>query len=185
MAMWYGIVQCLTLRFCHFFQETFPGQQMKNISLHSGSGTRWEARLIPMTWLVPLLPTLMSRWVRRRSRAFSSGFRPWAMLGSRSRRSWPGGEARGRGGDNNSIGRTSIRSRSSRTLCFCLLLVFSYCGIYWLVSCKLSWHCFLVFRWHISMAFVRFSIIFSISILLVIFAYWLHDLALKQCAYNV
>jgi len=33
---------------------------------------------------------------------------------------------------------TNIRNRSSRTLCFCLLLVFSYCGIYWSVSCKLS-----------------------------------------------
>ena len=49
-----------------------------------------------------------------------------------------GGEARGQGGGNNSISWTNIRSRNSRTLCFCLLLVFSYCGIYWLVSCKLS-----------------------------------------------
>jgi len=90
MAMCYGTVQCLTLRFCHFFQEIFPSQQMKSRSLHSsGSGTRREARLIPMTWLVSLLPTQMSRWIRRRSWALNSGFRPWAMLGSRSRGSWP------------------------------------------------------------------------------------------------
>jgi len=98
---------------------------MKSRSLHnSGSGTRREARLIPMTWLVSLLPTLMSRWVRRRSWALNSGFRPWAMLGSRSRRSWPRGEARVRGGGNNNINMTSIRSRSSRTLCFCFFYLF-------------------------------------------------------------
>ena len=158
--MCYGTLRCLTLRFCHLFQNIFRGQQMKSRSLHSsGSDTRQEARMIPMTWLVPLLPTLMHKWVRRRSWALSNGFRPLAMLGSRLRRYWPGGEVRGRGGGNNSISRTRTRSR---TLCFYLLLVFSYCGICWLVSCKLSWHWFIVFRWHIYMTIVGFRIKFLI-----------------------
>nr|ABD32467.2 hypothetical protein MtrDRAFT_AC151521g49v2 [Medicago truncatula] len=51
MAMCYGTLGCVTLRFCHLFHEIFRGQQMKRRSLHnSGSGMRREARLTPMTW---------------------------------------------------------------------------------------------------------------------------------------
>jgi len=67
---------------------------------------------ILMTWLVALLPMLMSSWVRRWW-ALSSGLRPCAMLGSRSHRFWPEGEANGRGGGSNSISKT----RSNNIFC--------------------------------------------------------------------
>ena len=71
MAIYYGTLGCLTLWFCHFFQEIFKGQQMKRRSLHnSRSSTRREGHLIPMRWLAALLPTLMSSWV----------LEPWAMV---------------------------------------------------------------------------------------------------------
>ena len=42
MAMCYGTVQCLTLRFCHFFQEIFPDQQMKSRSCTVVGAVRGE-----------------------------------------------------------------------------------------------------------------------------------------------
>jgi len=120
MAMYGGTLGCLTLWFCHYFQEIFRGQLMRSRSVHnSESSTRQEARLIPMRWLVALLPMLMNIWVRRWW-ALCNGLRPCAMLGSRSHRYWPGGELGGRGGSMPSRSRSN---RTSRTLCLCLWIV--------------------------------------------------------------
>lgn len=49
MAICYGTIGRLTLRFCHLFRDHLRGQQMRSISLHtSGSSTKREARLILM-----------------------------------------------------------------------------------------------------------------------------------------
>jgi len=123
-ALYYDTLGFLTLRFCHFFQEIFWGQQMRSRSLpNNGSSTRREAHQILLTWLMVLLPMLMSSWVRRWW-ALSSGLRPCAMLGSRSHRFWPGGEAGGRGGGNNSMRRT--RSRITCSCCLRPVFYFSY-----------------------------------------------------------
>jgi len=158
----YGTIACLTLWFCHFFQEIFRGQLMRSRSLHnSGSSTRREARLIPIRWLVAMLPMLMSNWVRRWW-ALSNGLRPCAMLGTRSHQFWLGGQIGGRGGGNNSMSRTRRTSRREGLMFrtdarpYVYDFVFSFVRFLWflinfqtLVSC-------------ISMTFLGFHIIFSI-----------------------